>query len=903
MKKQLLTMLACASMGFAHQVTANITDEYSYIPYQAGLHFHIDNPEKQTRKVRMAYLFFAEEGQKFIIDRTLGCVDKNIKGIDNAIINLNDTGKGRYVLDVMLDMPQGSKDFCILLRKNNFGNFKVDRDFIVNWDMGVDGESLHYTYTKSPLDHDLTYNYVAKPRAVDHQLKKNERFVAKTMYDEKTEGLTEAERFRSYSGATFRDVPAKALVDLNVESYGAYKDTRMLMTSFGSLIDQFHWNESTLDGHYQFYTGVEEREIFIGRCWGIAVFNMYSYFFGNRNTIENAMTQDEMIYKAKVVLDGGDPKTGVFIPSTSEGENNIVSAKLINEIMYGANAVDHDKSKEPLSGEKIYNLIRGNDIQKGKPLFISANTPGGPHVMLIDGLALTVDGKNDTLVHLVNLDNFGSESYVYWDALKKILSGYVTYDTPTGFATTDALHPVDLDSDGDGVVDFDEYYRFKTNENKYSTADDGVSDYDKIYAETVSMVMDFDDPGWVRQGFPVGDPQDIPDDVTLYALDYLSVNDNVACFDSPNENLTKKDNISFGCKVASEGTRKINTVNEGSRAFVKAIYSKGGVLIRDKAQVGNVAMFVSDRDYYGVTIQGNAADYQKRIFYPNPATWPFKVKKNVESIDGMIGYQQKIVKNGETFTISGEEGHNNFGFLKVEGGGKLVIGTGEIYVGNIQLESGSTFMFEHPSYETVLHLNGNVIWRGKYVENESVEVRFQSMSNAVARGFKLIQHSNNEMDISSVWHGTIIAPYSKVVLGQPSGAKKIFGQVLAKEVVVHQNSFVYHVAYSPNDPARLLAKKRGEEIKVEKPVASPVASNVKIMNVSRDEIGFAVTKPGRYNVSVMKTNGSVVASFAVDRSMPGAESVRWSAEGIPNGTYILAIKHEGKVSSKLFVLK
>ena len=59
----------------------------------------------------------------------------------------------------------------------------------------------------------------------------------------------------------------------------------------------------------------------------------------------------------------------------------------------------------------------------------------------------------------------------------------MTYNTPIGFAKTDVLHPVDADNDDDGVVDFDEYYRFKTDENKYSSADDGLSDYERLYLE------------------------------------------------------------------------------------------------------------------------------------------------------------------------------------------------------------------------------------------------------------------------------------------------------------------------------------------------------------------------------------------------------------------------------------
>ena len=914
MKKITLTILAFFSIGMSHQITYTFEDVFSPARHVAGLHFQVENSEDQIRKVRITYQFFSLEGQKYYISNGCDSVPyvyketirkKNYDGIDDAQISFgNISGTGKYLLDIMFDMPKGKKDFCISLRENKFRDFKLEEDgeisgYVFHYDMSVDGERNRLVDTDSPRENEITYNYVPMLRAVDHQLKEGESFEAKTMYDANTAGLTEDERFSVYGAGTYKNVPARSLVDLNVESYGAYKDTRMLMAAVGSLADQYRWNESTFDGHTLFYSSGDDRLKYrlFGRCWAIAVFNLYTYFYGNRNTKADALTQDEMVYMAKVNFDERDPVLGVFVPNMTEGGSggsNQTSAKLINEIMYGADAVAHVYAEEPLNGEKLYNLIKGDETQKGKPLYISIKGKDGEsgHAMLIDGMAITSDGKKDTLVHLINLNNFGWESYVYLKALQKELDGYVTYNTPTGFAKTDALHPVDVDSDGDGVVDFDEFYRFKTDENKYSSKNDGLSDYERLYLEYVNKVMSFNhEDGPVFETTPIGDSVDIPNEVTLYAFSYLVLEDSVLC---RNARAIKSRNPENGCTIASEAiNRNVKGVDEGRGALVNVVYSKSGVVVRVGATVGNIAIYTENKKAHYVACQDDDDKCPQYIYYPYVATWPFNVKKNVDDVSKTIGTEEKIVKSGESFTISDEEGHGNFSSLKVEKDGKLVIGTGKIYVGSIQLDSGSSFMFEHPSYMTELHLNGSVAWHGEYEENPDIVIKGSS-SEATATAVKLVQHSDAEMDISSTWHGTIIAPYSTVVLGSKSEPGKIYGQVAAYEIFIRQGGEIVHVGYSPKDPA-LLNKEETTRIKQTVPEA-------KILNVTRSEIDFTVTNPGLYKISIMKLDGSVVSSFAVNQFAVGTASVKWNGANVPKGAYILSIRNNGKTNSKIFSL-
>ncbi len=54
-----------------------------------------------------------------------------------------------------------------------------------------------------------------------------------------------------------------------------------------------------------------------------------------------------------------------------------------------------------------------------------------------------------------------------------------------------------------------------------------------------------------------------------------------------------------------------------------------------------------------------------------------------------------------------------------------------MHVGSIQLESGSKVQFVNPGRRTVLHVDGNVVWRSQNL-NDDLE--------RVAKGFLLVQH-------------------------------------------------------------------------------------------------------------------------------------------------------------------
>ena len=73
----------------------------------------------------------------------------------------------------------------------------------------------------------------------------------------------------------------------------------------------------------------------------------------------------------------------------------------------------------------------------------------------------------------------------------------------------------------------------------------------------------------------------------------------------------------------------------------------------------------------------------------------------------------------------------------------------------------------------------------------------------VARGFKLIQNSDKEVNIEGDWAGTIHAARSSLVMGQTK--KIMYGRFLAKLVTMHQESRIYRVDFAPINPSANLA--------------------------------------------------------------------------------------------------
>jgi flagellar hook assembly protein FlgD len=79
--------------------------------------------------------------------------------------------------------------------------------------------------------------------------------------------------------------------------------------------------------------------------------------------------------------------------------------------------------------------------------------------------------------------------------------------------------------------------------------------------------------------------------------------------------------------------------------------------------------------------------------------------------------------------------------------------------------------------------------------------------------------------------------------------------------------------------------------------------SAKLKGFSRNSISFNLKSAGTATVTVMNTDGAVVATVVAENAQPGFNSVSWNGEKVPSGRYMVSIEHNGSVSGKNAVLK
>ncbi|MCK9183580.1 MAG: hypothetical protein M0P13_11990 [Fibrobacteraceae bacterium] len=919
MNKLILSILLLSVAAWCYTVdgvSATVADCQVTNTEAMPLQFHVENSDQATHTVRIQYDLPQNKGLKYTFERLDGQTATpqycsgigGIGGIDDAIVNLKLLSNSRYALDVQFKQPPGTRDFIIVL-------FPED-DGIIEKNPNSNPFALMVDEPGSPLDNEIVRVYKPTKRHVPAEYLEpgyDKYFDANIMGTEK-----DGQKDLNYWGAEVIHKNLKNIVDLNVPVLGAIKDTRMLMASFGEMMNEFQWNESTFDGHMHMYETqiFDSRLIMMNRCWSVAVFNLYNYYYGNRNIHADALTQDEMVFHAKTVFDKRDPITGMFNANTSEGAANETSAKLMEWAMPGIGThIYNNVKKDPLTVD-----LAKKNLLDGKPIFISVNTGACGHAMLLDGVAQSADGT--IFAHIVNIDNLGDERYISWENLTHILTGYILHDhgkDEITFTKTDAAYPVDSDSDGDKVCDFDEQYRFHSNPKAWSSDGDNISDYDEIKAVFSKAAVSFDSEGeyfatpnfeflsWKDfSKYPYNDPNfnwstlvpqkaplyDLPDGVTLYAMDQLYVNDNTYCYNAPLDNAGF--DLDFACDVVSEGERAQYSMNLGARILVKNAYTKGGAILRSGAAARKILIYREPTEVNSFV--SKQAESIGAVYYPH--VWPFApIAKLARDLD--VGNQSKIVKREDgAYTLKDGD---RFKMLKVESGAKLIIGKGEMYIGDIQIDAGATYTFENPGYATELHLNGNFTWRGTFDASSIDKTGLrESVENLIARSFKIFQHSERQMYVDVAWNGTIFAPYASLVLGQTQESKVLYGRFLGKNIYVHQSAKVYNVDYRPTGGPILkkaIAKPAESASTLEK------ACDTRISSISRNEIRFSLKSEGMTEISIMSTNGKKVFSVPASRMASGENSILWSSAGLSNGLYVAVLKHNGSVSGKSFMLK
>ncbi|WP_173475430.1 hypothetical protein [Fibrobacter succinogenes] len=597
----------------------------------------------------------------------------------------------------------------------------------------------------------------------------------------------------------------------------ARKDTYLLDVKWGEMSIVREWDRPHL--HHELY---DEEESY--RCWAVGAQMLNHYYKGN-------VTQDEIKLKFKSnrnLLVFKDSVSSVILGAFLHSYQGAMSTDSFETVLYwtlNSNVTLNKNNRSPTESEvKLF-------LKDSVPLYIWTHT----HVEILDAYKKTLDGN--FFVRVVNTDNNGDTAWVSLDSAK--IEGFMAPQVVGPVRMSDSL--IHKDSDGDGLMDYDELYRFGTDSTKYDSDGDSISDKIEIMSYTILESLygdsskvskgvdalqfadvdkdnyraehDLDsDGGGVSDGkedlnfngmqdnaesspynadddFFIAEPiLDIPDTFTIYALNELRINDGVKCSKADREVLGSLRNVA--CSVASESQKIEYAVNIGRSVIVNHIASKGGVFLRDRSiAVAPIKIYSLPDLSLNPFAQGRARIRSVSMCLLQ-SLWPYKVE-NISSLLN-VGNSFKEIFYKEIYTLKNGD---TFKSLKVHPGGKLLIEPGEMFVGDIQLESGSRIQFTEPGRKTVIHANGSVIWRSWTLNDDKIQV---------AKGFKLIQHSSETMFVEGQWAGTILAPNADLVLGQSN--KTLYGRFLGRNVDVHQYSSVYNVYFDPETIMNLVFK-------------------------------------------------------------------------------------------------
>lgn len=661
---------------------------------------------------------------------------------------------------------------------------------------------------------------------------------------------------------------------LNAPKIGARKDTKLLATSMGHMADKWGWNRA-----HSLSEEMTPEETW--RCWAVG-FNILNGFY------KGTLTQDEikimgMKSKGEKALDyfalgqkgGSGTKVKLFEDLYKEIFDMDLKVVFMSDGKLDPDDIDEEKATFVMTEDDKLTL----DIEQIKkavlderPVYVSilnwGNSSG--HVMVVDGYA-TFDNelentktgeiyvpRNADFLHFVNTDNNANDYWAIPSTYK--YQFFILMPKPKFVLNRDPLlAQKKLDTDEDGVIDYDEKYRFKTEINDDDSDDDGVNDYYEIYAMTkrctdisktvetdgksvteyygckefvyensdgdeLSTYLDPDsDNGGIIDGAEdlngngvidpgerdpydesddeteiVNKPFDVPYGITLYAHTRLLLNDVVKCYNG----ATVDDGF---CDIANSNNTSFSTTILGVKAEVKNIITRGGVWLRRAKVHGTVDFYTLPKIKHaldtqnGATTDGGEPNYYNTIAYPYPTTYDTWTLENEPETE-------HVVKNGETFEWDSEVVYKS---LKVEAGGKLILNPGTFVTKNLLLDRGSDVEFAKPGEATVVVALDKVHWRCNIV-NEDLPL--------IARGFKLITYMQDErlFTLGTNWAGTLYAPKTYAILGQSSN-KLLYGRFLADILIVHQTSKIARVDFDPIVPEVIPEEDEGEEEEEQEP--------------------------------------------------------------------------------------
>lgn len=586
------------------------------------------------------------------------------------------------------------------------------------------------------------------------------------------------------------------IFNLHVSPLAARKDSYLMDLEWGTeIIHRRGDRPHNLTAYYdqfnqlQFIDPVEQNfdDEESWRCWIVSAVMLNHYYGGN-------ITQDEIKYRVK---GRKFDKIEKAFPHGESGGGYVTDSHEALEI-----ALNLSESELNYEYGRPDEALINKALNEGRPVYIWQRR----HIMLIDAARLNPEiGVME--YRFINTDNNGTYEWRVYEKETTIRGIWAPNKTENP-QNTDIR--IVTDTDGDGLMDFDEEERFGTYYYDPDSDGDEINDKVEILSYTSRGVkadidndglraeLDYDsDNGGVGDGLEdknhngmteddETDPYVASDDANvevpagknfpaLYALSTIAYHGDAKCF---------KENGDY-CDIAAAGIQPdvYHPIIFGNNTQVGNIYAFANVYFEGGAQIhGNI-------EFYGnAEVDPNSSIYYYliggSISYHDNAEW----HANFPTVFDFLQFQNDnslVVRRGTTVKLNDDD---HYSFVKVENGATLEIPAGTFWVNNLQIDDGANVVFTQPGQLSTLHIDGDFFWRGTISDNEAVR-------NSIARSFQVQIHSyNRTYFIERDFAGRIIAPHSMVILGQNNST--LYGSLIAFRIAARQFTNIKNVNFA-----------------------------------------------------------------------------------------------------------
>lgn len=423
-----------------------------------------------------------------------------------------------------------------------------------------------------------------------------------------------------------------------IPKIAARRDTKMLNLGYLGNSYLYSWDRPNLDISYH-----EMHED--SRCWAIAIETLNHFYGGN-------LTQDEIVYKGKFLE--SDPLLSPFYKDGATFKDPITK-ELNGDVTRTMKWALHTSSLNYHEGSPTYAIVK-NAIDNNKLIYASISN----HAVIIYGYVGNADNYAFYYAFIDNEGHIGNSL----DYDKPILEYAIPDVTYGDVEMTD--YRIHMDSDNDGITNFEEEERFLTNPFLADTDSDGIEDKREIYNYTIAIksdthlsfnpylpivkgsdgqnhtnpiYSDFDkiyniadlnmnnifaenDPDnngdGIEDGLKGEDGfinMDVPEDYTIFGREYVTINDGVKCYNTPTESNSY-------CSIAASDERKFSYNISYTPIIIGARAHVGEIDVRKKlSQIKFPGIISNPTIRNTATIHGNLNI--------------FAIAKNISKIDSI----------------------------------------------------------------------------------------------------------------------------------------------------------------------------------------------------------------------------------------------------------------------------